>query len=132
MPNVQKLEQVASGILRQGETIEKKAVGRTIINSEAGNEIVDGFIGATAHHVIVLIYSIFGPKRLENFAYGQVTIPLFSEQNRTLTLIAANEPFFFTDVLGEPNPNDLVKFIREKKSTPKVTFEASDLAVKPK
>lgn len=116
MINIDKLTQIINGHLEADEKIEAKIAGRTIVNNGAGEEIVDGLIGATEHRIFVLINSIsINNRRIWPFAFTQVQLSKFDESENKFHLIVSEKSFVFTDVLRNPNPQELIQFINNKK-----------------
>ena len=128
MATIGKLTSIANGALKAGEVIKARTAGNTVIQT-AGGESVDGFIGATDHNVIILAYSLFSKKRLKSIPYSQAAVPVLNEAANSMSIVLPGEIFTLTDLLEEPNPKDLVKFIKDKKSADKTTFEATNLTV---
>lgn len=129
MANIDKLTQIASSELKAGEEFKHTTAGKTVVSS-AGGEIVDGFIGATDHNVIILVYSLFGTKRLQCFAHSQTAIPSFNEDENSIALgLPGGETFLITEVLTNPKPKDLIDFIKKKRAIERTTFEATNIIV---
>ena len=127
--SIAKLTKKASTRLHDGEVFRAKTAGKIFIRADETAHIVKSFIGATDHRVIVLISPTFASDRFHEFALTEITEYLFNEDENTFYLVAAREHFIITDVLAEPNPNDLVKFIKSKKTVDKTTFEATNLTI---
>lgn len=131
MSKLSKLAKIASKGLKSGEVFKAKTVGQTVVQT-AGGEFVDAFVGATDHNVVVMTRPLFGKKRLQTFSLSQAAVPLLDEDKNSISLALPGEVFVVTDVSEEPDPKDLVKFIRDKKSAGKTTFEATNLTVSAK
>jgi hypothetical protein len=127
--DIDKLTAKASGSLHPGEEFKARTAGKIAIPAESGEHIVRGFIGATEHRVIVLINPTFDPDQFSEFALTEVGIPQFDKDANRFYLIAASQHFDLTDVLAYPDPNELVKFIKNKKTVEKTTFEATNLTI---
>lgn len=116
MINIEKLTQIINPHLEADEKIQAKIAGRTIVNNGAGEEIVDGLIGATEHRIFVLINSIsINNRKIWPFAFTQVLLSKFDESENKFHLIVSEKSFVFTDVLRNPNPQELIQFINNKK-----------------
>ncbi len=128
--DIDKLTAKAKSRLHPGEEFKAKTAGRIAVPAEgSGEHIVRGFIGATEHRVIVLISPILGPNRFHEFAMTEASIPQFDKDANKIYLVAAGQHFDLTDVLTTPDPNELVKFIKGKKTVDKTTFEATSLTI---
>lgn len=127
--DIDKLTAKASSSLHPGEEFKAKTAGKIAIPAAGGEHIVKGFIGATEHRVIVLISPTFDPDQFYEFALTEVGIPQFDKDTNKFYLIAAGQHIDLIDVLAYPDPNELFKFIKNKKTVEKTTFEATSLTI---
>lgn len=127
--DIDKLTAKASSSLHPNEEFKAKIAGKIAIPAGSGEHIVRGFIGVTEHRVIVLINPTFDSDQSYEYAMTEVGVPQFDKDANRFYLIAAGQHFDLTDVLAYPDPNDLVKFIKNKKMVERTTFEATNIIV---
>ncbi|NUM72970.1 hypothetical protein HUU40_01275 [candidate division KSB1 bacterium] len=116
MINIEKLTQIINSHLETDEKIEAKIAGRTTVNNGAGEEIVDGLVGATQHHVWILINS-FNNRVVRAFDFAQIKSFNFYEKSNEFYIGVSERLFVFSGVLNDPNPRELVQFIFRKKAS---------------
>lgn len=103
------LDSVAKGMLESTERIEVPVIGSYTIESPLGNyEIVNGFLAATNHRVLVVLNHPMHKIRKDYFFYSQVNaVTILSNE---ISLILPDEVITLFDIIDDCN--DLEKFFK--------------------
>jgi hypothetical protein len=134
MANINKLAEIAEGMLKINEKIEQKVAGNYTIESGLGNyEIVKGLLAATNHRVLVVINQALFGIRKDSFTYAQINTVSMTPDEESLSLIMPDEVielYSLSEADSCQEPEKFYKYIMEKKTpTPKTTITARDVEI---
>ncbi|MDZ7360496.1 MAG: hypothetical protein ONB46_07180 [candidate division KSB1 bacterium] len=136
MAGVDKLAEIAEGMLKFNEKIEQQVAGNYTVESECGNyEIVKGLLAATNHRVLVVLNKPLFGIRKDSFTYAQLNTVSMTPDEQNLSLVMPDEVIELYDLCKvDPcqEPEKFQKYVNEKKaSPPKTTIMARDVEIVP-
>jgi len=136
MANVDKLAEIAEGMLKINEKIEQRVAGNYTIESDFGNyEIVKGLLAATNHRVLVVLNKPLFGIRKDSFTYAQLNTVSMTPDEENLSLVMPDEVielYDLSDVKCCQEPEKFQKYVNDKKAPPpKTTITARDVEIVP-